>query len=1224
MEKQQRQMARNFLTGFLLIGLLWHCQSGGPKKIENFRGNLPATDVEGYRKAYKNLQIGKTLYNRKQYKRSLEKAEQSINGYPFAEAWYLKGLNHSALEDYPAAQKAFAEAHKKEPNNEQMLLTHAVASRLAGDGPAARGSYEKLTRLKPSDAIYRFQLGLSSKETGDYQRAVTDFKKADALGYKPKDTLYVHLGEAYSAQNKDVQAESYYNKAARLNPKNRWAKQGKSIATVKAGMNQGKKALQKKDYKAAIGHFKKVEKANPDMAVASLFLGISYYHNKEYKNARAKLGKALSQNTELEEAYIYLAKTFEAEKNSSAQLKTLNQGEKNLPKSFQIAYAKGLYYKDQGDYSEALKFFLKSKTLKKDVVAAYSQATFIYLQQERYAEAKSLLREAESSVTADDAAQVQEMKKLVEFASFEQQTLALLQKGAVKDAEKNVKSKQSRFKELAGYYNIKGRVCFARNRYKRYYKKLKGCEKSYKKGLKIDKKHLPTLVNTRDLYTFQLKKVYKKKSKGAKKTKKKLAKIDKLIAKATPGGYVQPLLKGIALEKKSKYDGAIKVYKPLKKKYPAVKIIKTRLAYCYLQKASAAASAKRPDYKKAFAFIKLAESEDKTYPALTEAKVTLRENQKLAKHNKTIQSARGHEKKENYGAAAKDWQKLYKKIKTPEIMYRWARATYNADNSSQRSDKIFSDGEKRFKKHPRWALVASRYHADKKDYDLSRKSLGKYIKKHNRSAEAYYRLGILDLKEQKNREALSQFQQSLDHDTNYTPARVGNGVALYRLKKFKASRETFKEIISDDKYNGLANLNLGVSYFSDDLFKEARRHLKRAEKSDQLKADANYYLGFINYLEKKYDKAEKNLRISVADDPEEIYLYGLYKTLGKQKKSRKLRSDVKRELVTRYPAGKYTARVLKGASAKVGPTSKARVALGRFNWPHSIKARVHLQNDRMYFFDKSGLHCYRLNQGNRCFNKSLRFKPVDLVARDLLFILFTDHVAVHHPHNGDKLHEFYLPEGGAKSLSVLSTPSGYRFAVRFKKVTRIFDYNARQIKKLKVSKNQYGWQNGLIYAKKDALYFAEACKKCKARRLKVDLEGKVVALQGAGNRLLVTTEKKSYYFDITPETDEVVLKELYAGKNSSISLTGFSAHSLAVVEGKQLRIIEDDLRKKVKLPVKKPVQLVVNNQGKVLLQSKTTLYLLDGQRWVKLDGATAMLKRRGRALPGEIFFAQTL
>jgi len=120
-----------------------------------------------------------------------------------------------------------------------------------------------------------------------------------------------------------------------------------------------------------------------------------------------------------------------------------------------------------------------------------------------------------------------------------------------------------------------------------------------------------------------------------------------------------------------------------------------------------------------------------------------------------------------------------------------------------------------------------------KDYEKARRSLQLALQRDPRSVEARYYLGLIDIAQQKYRDALTPLEEAY--------AMAPDDIAVM--------------------------YQLGVAYFSLDLYDKAEPLLSRVFVTDPHTANVGYYIGFMRYRQKDYKGALAAFASGASDDP---------------------------------------------------------------------------------------------------------------------------------------------------------------------------------------------------------------------------------------------------------------------------------------------------------------------------------------------------------------------
>lgn len=1078
------------------------------KRIENFQ---PPKNLDNYEKAQRLSAESKSLFQARLYKESIVKAEASIAILPMADAYFNKGLSETRLENYTEAEMSFARAQTLDPSNEQILLTYAISSKVNGNVKNSEETFKKLNELKPNDPVYEFQYALNQKDQQKYEKAIHYFQKAAEHGYEPKESVYLQLAEIYTAQSNEEKANEYFAKATAKNPNSRWAKEGKAAASIRVILKKGKLAMHKKDYRQAAVYFEEGVKMNSKMAVPNLLLGICNYNLKKYKDAEKNFLNALNISHTLEDAYIYLSRTYVKRGKHDSALETVNNGLKANRSSHRLYLEKGLIEKNRGNLSEAISQFQSSKSKKPSFFDAYAEIIVLNLEEDQIKDAEIVYQEAVAYFKdfSNDSVQKRNLKrfaKLIEINKFESKVESLVEARKLREAKNYIKS-HSKLSNTPQYYYQKGKVCLAEK---------KQCESDFEKSLSYDSKYFLSLLELKAIYQLRLRK--------NKNDSIALAKLKAVRAKINKRGnslFIQDMMKGIAFEKNNNLLLAKKYYSKLKRKYPDKVVVKKRLAYVYLALAEEASSLKKPNYALATSYIKQAEFEDKSNPDIPELRNTIKENQAYAKQTKIINEAKTLEKKQKYKKAVKKWQEVYKKLPYPSILYRYLMASQRAEIPSSSLENDVKNGDKRFIKRPTWLLLRGRYYLQAGNDQKALTSFDQYKKINAKNPKAHYYQGLYYLKKKDYSLALISFEESLNIRPQFYLSNIARALIFHNQKKHKLSRVTLQKVLAEEKTNKTALLNLGVSLFSTDDFNSAEGPFKSILNENQKEDVAWFYLGFMNYLKKNYRKAETQLSKAVALAPREEYLYGLAKTQEKLGKTKEKRKTI-RTLITLYPSGVFTSKLSVGSDlkAEVNPET----LIGKLENYNSVEGEAWAFNNQLVFINEQALYAHDVKTGRTNWKKPLALKPIRLAINKILFLLYRNKIELVNPQNGETISNIFLPEGGAQNAKFAFPDRGLTIYVEKRSNAYIIDSTGKVLKKFSAKPTlAYFEKNGfyLFSTLADKFdYYSTSCiydVKCKPSSGSLGVGSKILAMNlnaYMSGHLHIISANKHYFISL--------------------------------------------------------------------------------------------------------------
>ena len=244
------------------------------------------------------------------------------------------------------AIKLSSQLLKKNPNNYQLLHTHATLHNQAGIVKTALKSYLKLYTLNKADINIILTIGTCFSKTGEYQSSLNYFLKA--LNIRPDDPeIIMNIGVLYRLLNQTQESTTYLEKAVQLAPKNAESFHNLAITNeleedydtalsnyrhalnidnqhYRALGNMGVVYSKIKDLDKAEEAFLASLSINPKYDLSLKNLGINYVHQKKLDEAKALLFKAISYHPNNGIFYNNIAQL------SNLNLEELNNIKKNI------------------------------------------------------------------------------------------------------------------------------------------------------------------------------------------------------------------------------------------------------------------------------------------------------------------------------------------------------------------------------------------------------------------------------------------------------------------------------------------------------------------------------------------------------------------------------------------------------------------------------------------------------------------------------------------------------------------------------------------------------------------------------------------------------------------------------------------------------------------------------------------------------------------------------
>ncbi|MCA6079732.1 MAG: tetratricopeptide repeat protein [Endomicrobium sp.] len=209
----------------------------------------------------------------------------------------------------------------------------------------------KIRKRFPLSRVGTYQLGVTYKNTGYIDKAITEFEKFEKLTpKKEKDSsVFKELGHCYSILKDYSKSEKNLLKALDLEPLD-------IVILELTALNY----INWKKYGKAIECFNKITELMPNFADAYFYLGQVYYDkNKDFENAEKVLLKAIKINPDYSEAMNYLGHIY-VDKGIK-----LNEAEVLLTKSIALKPKNAIYidslgwlYYKQGKFDDAKRLLL--------------------------------------------------------------------------------------------------------------------------------------------------------------------------------------------------------------------------------------------------------------------------------------------------------------------------------------------------------------------------------------------------------------------------------------------------------------------------------------------------------------------------------------------------------------------------------------------------------------------------------------------------------------------------------------------------------------------------------------------------------------------------------------------------------------------------------------------------------------------------------------------------
>jgi len=249
--------------------------------------DIKKLEIENYEKKVRAGDLIKQAffyYQKKDYLKSIEFADQSLKEFILFDGYYIKGMSYYQLGDFPNGLKNLLLAEQIQPNQEQLLLTLGLIYSSQKQYEQAILRFEKLLTLNPNDPYYLYRLGLTYKEIQQYERAIPYLEKADQKEFPYRNNVLLLLGDIYFELKDFQKSEYYYNELEKLNPNSEEVKNSKTQSKVAYFIEEGNKSFKNKKYLEAENHFKQVIQLIPNRSVGYFQLGLVYLETKKIRS----------------------------------------------------------------------------------------------------------------------------------------------------------------------------------------------------------------------------------------------------------------------------------------------------------------------------------------------------------------------------------------------------------------------------------------------------------------------------------------------------------------------------------------------------------------------------------------------------------------------------------------------------------------------------------------------------------------------------------------------------------------------------------------------------------------------------------------------------------------------------------------------------------------------------------------------------------------------------
>ena len=266
--------------------------------------------------------------------------------------WFNKGVDFGKLKRYEEAIKAYEEAVKINPKNDDAWYNKGNGLARLKRYEEAIKAYEEAVKINPKYDKAWYNKGFCLGELKRYEEAIKAFEKTIELNPK-YDKAWYNKGNVFGKLKRYEEAIEAYEKAIEINPKN-----------DKAWVNKGVYLAKDKRYKEAIKAYKKAIKINPEEALVYSNLGELYLDIGNLEDASKKAKDALERNKNLVSALTLQGRIDIEEKNYDTASKSFKRAI-----SLDIGNLKHFLWEAYASYLKAkFSFGLKSEKYQEELI----------------------------------------------------------------------------------------------------------------------------------------------------------------------------------------------------------------------------------------------------------------------------------------------------------------------------------------------------------------------------------------------------------------------------------------------------------------------------------------------------------------------------------------------------------------------------------------------------------------------------------------------------------------------------------------------------------------------------------------------------------------------------------------------------------------------------------------------------------------------------------------
>lgn len=862
-----------------LIFFILNCKTAEISKIKDWE-----EAQKQFINAQKLIQKSSFEYQRKNYQKAIELAEQSLKEYITFDGYYLIGSSYYQLNNFDKGLEYLLKAEKIKPNHEQLLLTLGLIYHSQLNYDQAIEKFNQLLFIRPDDPVYLYRLGLIYKDQKEYIKAIEYLEKASQNQFTYKENVLLNLGDIYFELKDYEKSQYYYEQLGKIKPEMEEVKESKSNVQIAQYLEKGNQAFKSKQYKLAEENYKKVIQLKPKEKIGYIQLGILYLEMGNFSSSIENFEAAFKISKDIETFSLLCRAYLEANQFRNFE-NCISKSFSLYPDHEKLLNLEALYYKKLGNYKKSISILNRVLTKNSNSITARKNLYLIFLENGNFLKAKEQLEELEKIDKENLAFWKEEKKKL--------ESLQYLEKGEILIRNRKYANAKLEFLKALELYKHPA-VYIALGDVSIKIGDLKEAEQNYIKAKNSEIFYINAYEKLLDFY----------------KNYKKINQYNQLkndIIKKSNQDLQMGLLYGNILIKNKEYNEALKFYSELEKKYKNDLIIQRQIALVYYYLSVEANN--NQNFDLALNYLNKAiqyHPENEFYKDNLE---TLKDN--IANKNllPLLEKAEDLFLKEKYLEAKKEFQNIYSKWKKPLILVRLAEIEFYLGNEYEGKRLL----ESALKDKPKEIILQEALYTrllELGKLEDAEKGFKEIIYNREDAYYSYYKLGIIQLLKKNYKDAISYFDDSILYSSDFLPAKVAKGIAFYNLNDISSAKELFEETSKQRGFGQeLSMLNLALIYLNQNKYIEAKNEIKKLIQLFPYYADAYYHLAYIEYENRNFLEAEKLLLKAIDIQKKDVYYWGLitvYKSTGYKKEDLK---KICREFLLSFPFSPFYKEV---------------------------------------------------------------------------------------------------------------------------------------------------------------------------------------------------------------------------------------------------------------------------------------------------------------------------